>query len=96
MALGLRPEPPAWGGLGGKGKGLESLFRAKPVLAESYLHHSLSCLPCQLPASVSAVLGSKKCEPGAGLALNEGDRCEGTSPQPRVPAEEAYPNRPQS
>lgn len=48
-ALGLQPEPPAWGGLGGKGKGLERLFRANPVLAESYLHRSLSCLPvsCQ-------------------------------------------------
>lgn len=84
--------PPA--GLEGKRRGLERL-RANSVLAEACLRSSFSCLPCRLPAVLSAALGSKACEGGAGLALNEGTGVKEPGRRPRPPAE-AYPNGPQS
>lgn len=82
MALGLWPELLA-------GEGLEERAKGWRIFSEPHLsclkpvcsHSSLSCLPCQLPAVVPAVLGSKECEQGAGLALNEGDRWAGTTHQ---------------
>lgn len=57
----------------------EESLQAHSVLARPpCLRNSFSCLPHQLPTVVPDILGSKECEGGAGLALNEGDRCEWT------------------
>ena len=66
LAPDLRPEPPAWGGLGRTG-GWSSLQSRIPLGSGLSGHKQPQLSPRPLPAGVRVVLGSEECQKQGGL-----------------------------